>query len=599
MITSILLSQSWAQAHTSINYKNIEVATSVEQAHTLRNLREDAILDYYLGMEIGEFNGPRRHFFTGPLLARILKNVHPDQVNEAILRQSTRATQVVGTKFPGILGLGKVVGDYDFKLLDLIPITYEGIRRNVFNRRALDKLFQDLLIVKGDQKDLRNTFLGVINVHETENHILMIESARYLTNQLLHKKFPQEAKYNNDLNGLSEWFLKHLQQFAKRDFEEYNSRPYQGYTIRALLNLIAYAEDERVKLAATMLMDYLSAKFATQTSRLRRFPPICRQKRYAHQNNLIAADQLASMFFTISGNHEALHSLPYPIATLMVMVSKYMPNDLILDLIINRDQILQQRYSHHGVESYFKHPKYLISAGGKFLNHFDGGLGKLDGWAAPISVLPHDNLTNDLRDLVRIEGHKKPERRNNMCHYKNFACGLNIKLPQSLPKNCLKQKGNWSFIDFASAGCPSYGVYIIVHRKRYVSVDWMRESFAEDYGFIEVVDSAQTSLENLVYSTLYFNSHSFHPYGKNVYKSFSGDVIEFFPANTDLDVYPIGKVNGKIVAPKKFNHWKFLSGDVLNNDGGGVIKISNPKLGEVLTLDFRRPLNPVKMINRN
>ena len=49
--------------------------------------------------------------------------------------------------------------------------------------------------------------------------------------------------------------LKHLQQFILRDFIEYNVRPYQDYTLSALLNLYTFTSDRhpsgaRVKTAA-------------------------------------------------------------------------------------------------------------------------------------------------------------------------------------------------------------------------------------------------------------------------------------------------------------------------------------------------------------
>src|SRR5690606_9696159 len=93
----------------------------------------------------------------------------------------------------------------------------------------------------------------------------------------------------------------------KKDFEEYNSRPYQGHSIMPILNLISYAQDERIVTAATMVLDYLSAKFAVQSSQLRRSSPICRQEKYAKRTSLLSGDHLTAIFAQLAGNIEILN----------------------------------------------------------------------------------------------------------------------------------------------------------------------------------------------------------------------------------------------------------------------------------------------------
>jgi hypothetical protein len=93
--------------------------------------------------------------------------------------------------------------------------------------------------------------LPCVDISESENHRLLIESARYLTNQLPHQQSPVD-EYDNTANGLKKWLLERLQIAAAHDFLEFNSRPYLRYTTDALLSLEEFA-DEEMSTAARIL----------------------------------------------------------------------------------------------------------------------------------------------------------------------------------------------------------------------------------------------------------------------------------------------------------------------------------------------------------
>jgi hypothetical protein len=116
-------------------------------------------------------------------------------------------------------------------------------------------------------------------VPETENHILCILTARYLTNQLLYQRSPL-ARYDNRRNSKPSCFeilLALLRNFLRDDFSEYNAKDYQEETRWALLNLCTYAYDHEVRLAARMVLDYVSAHFAVSSNDLRRMVPFRRR----------------------------------------------------------------------------------------------------------------------------------------------------------------------------------------------------------------------------------------------------------------------------------------------------------------------------------
>jgi hypothetical protein len=99
---------------------------------------------------------------------------------------------------------------------------------------------------------------------ETENHRLMIESTRFLNNQLIIQTLGPDNSSNtiNAQKDVKTWLLKKFKYVAQHDFIEYNARPYQDYSLTALQNLGDFATDPDVKNGARMLLEYSAAKFA-------------------------------------------------------------------------------------------------------------------------------------------------------------------------------------------------------------------------------------------------------------------------------------------------------------------------------------------------
>lgn len=110
---------------------------------------------------------------------------------------------------------------------------------------------------------------------ETENHILMQETARYLSNFLRG----QDTSSNRD------WLLRFLQQLVRRDFYEFNSLPYTRYHLKPLYALHDYAPDSALRTAARGVIDWIFAKESVAENMDRDHRPFRRQpdpKRYAN-----------------------------------------------------------------------------------------------------------------------------------------------------------------------------------------------------------------------------------------------------------------------------------------------------------------------------
>ena len=373
-------------------------------------------------------------------------------------------------------------GDYDMALSHLVPLMYRYSSRLDGDVRT--HVLHDLLNQTGGAANVRTQWSACgINVPETENHIMMTESARYLTNQLLlaearagdPAKLPAaQASYDNRLNGLQDWMLDHLQGFLKHDFHEYNARPYSNNTLRAIHNLAEYA-DPPVSQAASMVLDYLMAKLAVSSSGLRRSVPFRRHydsMGYAplydeKTDNNDLHDQSAWVEPTFFANTRIFENLRHGHLSWKAAgdmssaaLGKYRAPDIILDLVLQGEAVSSQQsptvsyfqtYRHEGVEVYARSPDFLISAGGDWedntsadkvlgLSLFSGA--DTNGAALPTTLMPTwEGTTQD--DLLKIEGNPDPKKRANACVVTGFACGLHPTYPTAwlqsykrLPRPC-------------------------------------------------------------------------------------------------------------------------------------------------------------------
>ena len=369
-------------------------------------------------------------------------------------------------------------GEYDVALSGLMPVYFklgQGL-----TQQSKDHILNVLLNTRGP---LDTSELKVFGISpETENHINMTQSARYLTNQLLFDR-TRIAQYDNRANGLADWWLGRLRDFLRRDFIEYNSRPYTGYSLAALQNLYSYAEDTRVQNATKMVLDYLSAKIAVSSINGRRSVPYRRRASHYDDDFSVSPDPNMLRSFILAGNTEMLGDIstqfdqgpcgsggnPIPCdinffwhdaqgkaylpwrwpamkapqhflwEMTMAGVSNYRIPDPILDLIVNRDhRNFYQGFEHFSEEIYASSSSYLISGGGSpspYAYVVDLGVKTMGdkediGQVPPTTFMPYGAYrTRDF--MVRFNGEDDPSSSNryNLCVAPDFACGTNTRIP--------------------------------------------------------------------------------------------------------------------------------------------------------------------------
>ena len=303
--------------------------------------------------------------------------------------------------------------------------------------------------------------VGVANqfrIPETENHLLMINSSRYLTNQIIIDELSDKddkERYQKYQEEIREWLLQRLQRIAREDFIEYNAKPYNRLSIASILNLYDFAPDNEVRLAAKIVLEYASARFAAASNQGRRFVPFrrlmeqIRFERYGPSSEGLkprrlfdldqGADHQVAAMLLFAGQTQHLPSFPSdpqaPLgpashyasiqsaaAMIWEATSDFVPSGVTLDLAINKSVAYDQRIHHAGFEIYSSGVGYMITAGGILTDFaYQAVLGPLEfavgvpfhlklhnedrGAAVPTTLMSASGTTKmRIGDFIRFEG---------------------------------------------------------------------------------------------------------------------------------------------------------------------------------------------------
>ena len=389
------------------------------------------------------------------------------------------------------------------------------------------------------------------NIPETENHRLMIESTRYLKNELIRQQLVNEgdsdrlkilASAQQDVHG---WLLQRLQSLLTDDFSEYNARPYQRESIGAIMNLYDFAPDADIHNGALLVLEYAFTRFAVGSNQGRRLVPF---RRHMEDVSEFIETNTRVLYTAAEADHQEALGLLYtgqtqqlPLQTVVPYAgmnaaagpngpaptsnrfaptvltgeaafgafSWYQPSELVLDIAINKTTPYFQRFRHAGIEAYSSGAGFLLSAGGLvtgYASNVDGfGDANDRGAAVPTVLMLASNTDKErLWDFVLIRGLRErisgalngPQYTYdyNTCLTRGFACGLNLYVPADV-EACLThpptREAYWSFFD--SKTCGDYGsgpaVYAVIYRKPCL----LATANCDTFGFIEAIDVASDS----------------------------------------------------------------------------------------------------------
>ncbi len=426
-----------------------------------------------------------------------------------------------------------------------------------------------------------------VSVPETENHLFMTESTRYLTNQILWentRQLPQLAALRDSLirSGvvidnkqgiLKRLLLKTMHQTMCKGFFEFNAQIYQRFTIHALDNLYSFAHDARIQDGAACLLDYLSTVFAFQSYGSIRYGPYRRSSEVYQDSSLIGRDAACSFFAVQSG------AIPWPKEArkgiwrtrlshsdmaLFSTVLKYRIPDPILAYMQNRPAEyraeIRSAYAGSGsrqrpTEVYYGSGNYLVTAGGRYEPYAGPNFPTYRYWfsdapwiydvitrSSSVLLDPSRERPQSRLDILHFKGTQW--RANNLAVHRGFLYGYtgvdaynSQEWPQNVPAKWLRPGENpitdstytTRDFDFRFLDRSGSGVYIILGRLR-PSATFLRWSYQKYLrGTIEIVDTSKVhSLSELRDTILARNSPTRHwPLGRRryVYLDFEGNQI--------------------------------------------------------------------------
>ena len=210
--------------------------------------------------------------------------------------------------------------------------------------------------------------IGYLRIPESENHLFMINTSRYLMNRLIIEALPDEndrERYEDDQEEIKEWLLERLQKVASEDFREYNARPYQRYTIMAIMNLHDFANDSDLEVASRIVLDFAAAKFAAGSSQGRRIVPFRRLLENIPGDFIgnpprrlfdiaSGADHQTAAMLLFAGQTQQLPDHKASVSSVSEMMyaasSKYRPDVAILNVAARKSVAYEQRIHHDGFE---------------------------------------------------------------------------------------------------------------------------------------------------------------------------------------------------------------------------------------------------------
>ena len=395
----------------------------------------DSIFSFWAGKSLPDWESDSKTDAPRVLLAKLITRHKLEETNNLIINLMPHG--VSGSKW----ALNKE-GDYDFTITVLTTILYFfGDYPEIMYPDTKDHLLNVLLTEAGNKfRDAVPHTLGL--VFETENHILMTEGSRYLKNRWIALHGNKDAFYDNVQNGMEDKILAFLSELNTDGLYEFNSNPYIGYTITALLNLEAFASD-KVKTEARKVLDYMNWCYALGSYNLNHYPPIRRRYEKAGIQEFANDYQTVFMKSWLSYSPDLNYIPDIGIGNAHALIGAcmpYRPADKAVEVLFNKGNGYFVQMGHGPVacpEIYSAGKHFLLSAGG-------ANRGKRSLIVPrPITLFLDDNSAN-LSEAFHLSGPGTDYMRwNNTGVFKNFACAAGpVTVPSGITP--LEKGNNWS-----------------------------------------------------------------------------------------------------------------------------------------------------------
>ena len=515
-------SYSYLTPHGNINIPHERTATLSAHApftDSIIQLWADKIIDDK--KLSGKGNVPRI------ILAKLM-------LKKDLMETNTKIRQMIVSGVTGSSWALNKKGDYDFTLTPLTTILFLfGDQPEILYPETKDYLLKTLLTADGNKyRSSAPRTLGL--APETENHLLMTEGSRYLKNNWMKLHGSTDPYYNNIQNGMETKVLALLAKINKDGLFEFNSQPYIGYTIAALLNLEAFGS-EKVRSEARNVLDYMNWCYAIGSYGLKHYPPMRRRYDKQHIQQLTTGYQSVFMktwlsFTDVSGYNKDIGNAEAH--ALMGAAMPYRPADKVVDLIFNKDAGYFVKMGHGKKacpEIYAAGKKFLLSAGG-------ANRGKNSLVVTRPICLFLDDKAEDLSSVFHIAGPGSDYMGwNNTGVYKDFACAAG---PVSIPSSATLITKNESWAIYSGKN----NLLIAVHSEA-------------DFGLIAI-------FANINADVLLSNLRMLNPDNKLLKSEFQfpGGQKLSYDVNAPKNKWVIVTVNGAL-QNRNFDKWPLIDGD--------------------------------------
>tara|TARA_R110002072_G_scaffold1780_6_gene14709 strand:+ start:1902 stop:3659 length:1758 start_codon:yes stop_codon:yes gene_type:complete len=403
---------------------NIEIPSTRREPTANQSALTQSVIQHWADQDFSDWQLEGKVDMVRVLIGKLAAKRDIEAVNDYILAAHVRGTVGSTSYFhPG--------GDYDFTLAGLCLLLYTfGDSPELLYPDTVEHIVNVLMTEQGGTPiEFTPRILG-LPLRDTENHILMTEGSRYLKNRWLQQHGNEDAQFDNATNGLEHFLLDDLARMERAGFHEYNSRPYIGYTLTALLNLQSFAA-EPVSEAATRILDRANWEYALGSLQLRRFPPFRRQPAHAPDTDLDGDYHTAMIKSWLSLSHKTVSPMEIRSGlhhAIWVPFTSYRLPDETAEWLVKKptNYFVQIGHGHDGSpEIYSGAEHFLISAGGVARDQFKQAV------ARPTTLMLNDNKL-ELKDLLQITGSGDDYRRwNNTGVYKQFAVGARLIVPNT------------------------------------------------------------------------------------------------------------------------------------------------------------------------
>jgi len=413
----------------------------------------DSIIEFYASLPIPDGKVAGQTDAIRRVMAKLVQKREVPQVNAFLMTLKQWSDH-------GTTSVFHKSGDYDFTEITFCSLLYLfGDKPDLLYPETREHILQYLITNSGAKTSLRMPGFKWL-MRETENHILMGEVSRYLKNQWLHEHGDTSFAFDNHRNGIEAWMLNHLDEKFRGGFYEFNSDPYSGYSMQALLTLFSFTHSDTVRHAANKLLNEVMYEYSLSSINESRYTVFRRQFHRAGELPF-DGDPISSIVRVLvsrkTGEKFKVRSKQHGLITLLL---HYRLNDALAGLLTATKKNYFALLGHGRMgapEIYNGGNDYVLSAGG-LQRSFTSQLG-----ARPNMLLLNDHVGN--RDSCFYLCDKgKMKRWNNTGVYRNFACS---DQPAHIPPQYkpVLEKGGWQLYHD-----PSGALKIFIYSAKNVSL---------------------------------------------------------------------------------------------------------------------------------